>query len=72
MPCNTQGKDATKDITLYSTTTTAIITDLQAISAKVGRIETRGQWGIIDRSGGLVKTVFVEEDDESDTEDDSM
>jgi hypothetical protein len=58
-PCVTGGKDASVEITKYQTTTTSIITDIQTISCVVGRVLTRGKWGIIDRSGGLVKTEFI-------------
>jgi hypothetical protein len=36
-----------------------IITDLQGISAVVGRLETQGKWVIIDRTGGLIKPEFI-------------
>ena len=58
-PCVTGGKDASAKITKYQATTTSIITDIQTISCVVGRVKTRGKWGIIDRSGGLVKTEFI-------------
>jgi hypothetical protein len=58
-PCVTGGKDASVEITKYHATTTSIITDIQTINCVVGRVKTRGKWGIIDRSGGLVKTEFI-------------
>lgn len=58
-PCVTDGKDATQEIVSYYRTTQPIITDIQTISAVVGRIKTRGKWTITDRSGGLIKPEFV-------------
>ncbi|KDQ51674.1 hypothetical protein JAAARDRAFT_139876, partial [Jaapia argillacea MUCL 33604] len=49
-PCNTQGRDATKGIVMYSQTTAPIVTDLRVICAVVGRLRTRNRWGIVDRS----------------------
>ncbi|KII89568.1 hypothetical protein PLICRDRAFT_84231, partial [Plicaturopsis crispa FD-325 SS-3] len=61
-PCQTRGMDATEVITKYTTYTTQVVTDLQTIGAAVGRIAHRGCWSIIDRSGGLARTVFTDGD----------
>ncbi|KAJ7466345.1 hypothetical protein FB451DRAFT_1561112 [Mycena latifolia] len=58
-PCSTAGKDATKEIVAYTRIAAMIVTDVQTVSAVVGRIRTREQWTIVDRSGGLVKPEFV-------------
>ena len=58
-PCATAGKDATKEVTYYTATTTPIVTDLQTIIASVGRVHSRGEWLIVDRSGGLLHPEFV-------------
>ncbi|KAJ7436328.1 hypothetical protein FB451DRAFT_1061778 [Mycena latifolia] len=58
-PCSTAGKDATKEIVAYNRIAAMIVTDVQTVSAVVGRIRTREQWTIVDRSGGLVKPEFV-------------
>jgi hypothetical protein len=58
-PCVTGGKDATKDVLSYTQTMKTIITDLQGISAVVGRFETQGKWIIVDRTGGLIKPEFI-------------
>lgn len=60
-PCVTNGGDAAKKLTSYRTTTTQIITDLQAISSVVGRVQTRKWWGIIDRSGDYSRTIFIDD-----------
>jgi hypothetical protein len=52
MPCATNGKDATKELTSYSRTTGEIVTDLRAIEAVVGRVKSRKKWWIIDRTDG--------------------
>lgn len=69
-PCVTGGKDAGLELTLYHRTTTAIITDLRVISAVVGRVETCGKWGIIDRSGEDIQAEFFGSVDESESEED--
>ena len=58
-PCITNGKDATKEVTIYNDTTTQIVTDLQAVECVVGRVQTRNAWGIIDRSGDSSRTEFI-------------
>ena len=60
IPCNTAGRDAALEPTFYTTTTAPVVVDLQAISAVVGRVKTRDRWGIIDRSDGKARTVFVD------------
>jgi hypothetical protein len=61
-PCVTEGKDATKEVVYYQRKTTHIVTDLQTIGAVVGRVKTRGKWGIIDRSGNNARPIFLEPD----------
>ncbi|KAJ7939019.1 hypothetical protein B0H13DRAFT_1587284 [Mycena leptocephala] len=58
-PCSTSGQDATKGIVSYNRTAATIVTDIQTVSAVVGRIKTRGKWTIVDRTGGLIKPEFV-------------
>lgn len=58
-PCVTKGKDAAKQLTTYQHTTTQIVTDLRAISAVVGRVQTRNRWGIVDRSQDSSRTEFI-------------
>jgi hypothetical protein len=60
-PCITIGKDAAKEsrLTTYQHTTTQIVTDLRAISAVVGRVQTRNRWGIVDRSQDSSRTEFI-------------
>ncbi|KAJ7450205.1 hypothetical protein FB451DRAFT_1146475 [Mycena latifolia] len=67
-PCKTLGKDAAKKITAYKDMTKPIVTDLRTISAVVGRVETRGRWAITDRTGGLVKPMFIADDEGVDEE----
>ncbi|KAJ6559294.1 hypothetical protein B0H10DRAFT_1665653, partial [Mycena sp. CBHHK59/15] len=58
IPCSMGGKDATQQILSYNWTTAAIVMDIQAVSAVVGRIKTRGGWVIVDRTRGLIKPEF--------------
>ncbi|KAJ7029534.1 hypothetical protein C8F04DRAFT_962737 [Mycena alexandri] len=57
-PCATEGKDAARTVTFYTRMTQSIVTDLRTVVAVIGRAETRGEWGIIDRSGGLLHPTF--------------
>jgi len=58
-PCVTNGKDATKQLTTYTETTTQIVTDLKTVKCVVGRVLTWNRWGIIDCSGDSSRTEFV-------------
>lgn len=66
IPCNTDGHDATRQRTTYTTVAAPVITDLRAIKAVVGRVQSRGKWTIIDRSREIAHAVFAEEGDETD------
>lgn len=59
-PCSTDGQDAVLEPTLYNSMTTEIIVDLRSVQCVVGRIKTREQWGIIDRSEGFARTEFID------------
>jgi hypothetical protein len=64
-PCKrTAGKDAALKIVTYSGLADPIVTDLQAIVAVVGRVETRGRWYLVDRTGGLIRPEFLQDDEE--------
>ncbi|KAJ6457509.1 hypothetical protein C8R47DRAFT_995638, partial [Mycena vitilis] len=63
-PCSTSGKDAATEYTSYTQTTQTIVTDLQTVVAVVGRFRTRGEWAIIDRTGGHLHPQFVIREDE--------
>ena len=64
-PCKTNGRDGAKELTSFKApqaSESQVIVDLQTITSKIGRVETRGRWGIIDRSTEAAKTVFYEVD----------
>lgn len=65
-PCNTRNQDATKTLTSYRTSSRSriVVVDLRTIQGVVGRVETRGRWGVVDRSEQTAKTVFHEENSE--------
>ena len=58
-PCSTGGQDAVQGHVTYSYTTAQIVTDLRAVQCVVGRVKSRGCWGILDRSGNLARTEFI-------------
>jgi hypothetical protein len=60
VPCITEGKDATCELTTYGQVSTSIVIDLQTIGCVVGRVKRGKTWGIVDRSGELARTVFVD------------
>ncbi|KAF8325304.1 uncharacterized protein EI90DRAFT_3237175 [Cantharellus anzutake] len=63
--CDTQGHDATLELTYFRSLTSYIeIVDLAAICAVVGRIQigtTNPQWAIVDRSGSWARTAFTDD-----------
>lgn len=67
-PCITEGKDATEEVVFYNSTKTSRIMNLVAISSVVGRVRTRNKWGIIDRSRGVARTDFVDEEEDEEEE----
>ncbi|KAG8927712.1 hypothetical protein FRC01_007055 [Tulasnella sp. 417] len=66
-PCNTNGSDATKALTAYSDSpagrSPSRFIDLNCVECAVGRIKSRNAWFIVDRSGGLARTSFIDEPD---------
>ncbi|KAI0368214.1 hypothetical protein BV20DRAFT_1037221 [Pilatotrama ljubarskyi] len=58
-PCKTNGEDAAITTTTYREVRADVVVDLQAVQAVVGRVRSRNWWGIIDRSTGVARTVFV-------------
>jgi len=69
-PCqNTAGKDAALQLTTYRGMGTPVVSDLQAVVAVVGRMESRGTWTIIDRTGGLIRLEFVPDNEGTDSDD---
>ena len=66
-PCKTNGRDGAKELTSFKplqASESQVIVDLQTITSKIGRVETRGRWGIIDRSTEAARTVFYDVDDD--------
>ncbi|KAJ7841472.1 hypothetical protein B0H14DRAFT_2360117 [Mycena olivaceomarginata] len=63
-PCSTAGRDAAKHLVSYTQTNNTIVTDLQAVSAGIGRMATRNKWVIVDRTGGYIRPEFVEAEEE--------
>ncbi|KAG1744422.1 hypothetical protein EDB19DRAFT_1894563 [Suillus lakei] len=57
-PCQTGGRDATKEETHYSRNLVSIITVLQNVKGVIGRVESCGEWTIIDRRSNFAKPAF--------------
>jgi hypothetical protein len=49
-------------IPFYSQSGALDPTDIKSIQCVVGRVEDRGKWGLVDRSGPLAHAVFAEAD----------
>jgi len=49
-------------IPVYSQTGALDPADIKSIQCVVGRVEDRGKWGLVDRSGPLAHAVFAEVD----------
>ena len=66
-PCQTSGMDGTEELTQYRAMLSSFVTDISNIKAIIGRVQTRGKWGMVDRTPGIAATVFqvgeVEEED---------
>ena len=56
---NARGKPP---IPFYSQTGALDPADIKSIQCVVGRVEDRGIWGLVDRSGPLAHAVFTEAD----------
>ena len=48
---------------MYTWMSTTIFIDIRAIGSVVGRVKRYNKWRIVDRSGELAQTVFVESDE---------
>ncbi|KAJ3920062.1 hypothetical protein F5877DRAFT_38914, partial [Lentinula edodes] len=55
-----RGKDAAEGVVEFSMKAAQIATDLQSISAVVGKVKTRKRYGIIDRSSASTSTTFTD------------
>ncbi|KAJ7048297.1 hypothetical protein C8F01DRAFT_1267845 [Mycena amicta] len=58
-PCSNSYRDASKKVVAYTAMDSPIVLDLQCIQAVAGRLRTRGQWVLLDRTDGLVKPEFI-------------
>ncbi|KAJ7059289.1 hypothetical protein C8F01DRAFT_1146659 [Mycena amicta] len=58
-PCSNSYRDASKKVVGYTTMDAPIVLDLQCVQAVAGRLQTRGNWILLDRTDGLVKPEFV-------------
>lgn len=61
-PCLTRGQDAADTVVSYRLQHKGlVVVDLNAVESLVGRVATRGAWGIIDQSSKAARTVFVDD-----------
>jgi hypothetical protein len=69
-PFRTQGEDAAITLTHYQETTASIVTDVRNIKRLAARVESRGRWGIVDRSIDLAQGTYVVDEQSSSDESD--
>jgi hypothetical protein len=67
-PYRTGGLDAALGIVSHQQVKASVVVDIQSIMAVVGRIQTRGKWHLIDRTGGMVRPEFIPSEMEEDEE----
>ncbi|KAH0832349.1 hypothetical protein J3R83DRAFT_13365 [Lanmaoa asiatica] len=70
-PWDTDGKLASKENVYMTMRKASVITDIRSLKSVVGLVETRGQWGIIDRSLGVPMADIERSNKEDDTEEDA-
>ncbi|KAG2121441.1 hypothetical protein DEU56DRAFT_746663, partial [Suillus clintonianus] len=63
-PCDTDGCDASQTVVEYKQFLPIIVSDVRNIKAAVGRVNTRGRWGIIDRTINAACASFADVDEE--------
>jgi len=59
-PWRTEGRDAAEETLTFKHTLAVVVTDLKNIRGIVGRAESRGEWGIVDRNTGMVRVTFAD------------
>jgi hypothetical protein len=59
-PWRTEGEDAALCTVSFERELAPIITDLSNVRGVVGRVESRGQSGIVDRNMRMVRATFAE------------
>ncbi|KAG1902777.1 uncharacterized protein F5891DRAFT_948301 [Suillus fuscotomentosus] len=57
-PCQTEGRNATKEEARYSRNLASIITDLWNVKGVVGMVKSHREWTIIDRRSSFAKPAF--------------
>ena len=62
--CSIQESNDLLDIHYYTHTGRYEVVDIKNVQCLVGRILDRGQWAIVDRSGGLARAFYVEDDED--------
>ena len=65
----TNGEDVALSTVTFKRVLASIVTDLRNIRGVVGRVESQGEWGIIDRNMGLACGTFVTQGGLSDDSD---
>jgi hypothetical protein len=70
-PFKTNGEDAALETTFYKNVGATLVTDIRNISSTIGRVESRGQWGIVDRAIDRARATFAACEEDPDLADDA-
>ncbi|KAG8685708.1 hypothetical protein FRC08_012954 [Ceratobasidium sp. 394] len=65
LPCDTNGQDAAlraNPVVTYKKLLPARLIHVQTVIAVVGRVRLANEWAIVDRSRGMVRPTFVDDD----------
>ncbi len=65
LPCDTNGQDAAlraNPVVTYKKLLPACLIHIQTVVAVVGRVRVANEWAIVDRSRGMVRPTFVDND----------
>jgi len=59
-PWRTEGQNAAEETVTFKHTLAVVVTDVRNIRGIVGRVESRGEWGIVDRGTGIIRVTFAD------------
>ncbi len=65
LPCDTNGQDAAlraNPVVTYQKLLPACFIHIQTVVAVVGRVRLANRWAIVDRSRGMARPTFVDDD----------
>ena len=58
-PFKTNGEDAALETTFYKQVGPILVTDIRNVISTIGQVESRGEWGIVDRAIDRARATFA-------------